>query len=67
MKMNNIKPNKQAKSLAWGIIALLFPLTSFLFVACSQDDGNYDYLPDEEVSQIKLVVDSTLTPNPYAL
>lgn len=67
MKMNNIKPNKQAKSLAWGIIALLFPFTSLFFVACSQDDGNYDYLPDEEVSQIKLTVDTTLTKNQYAI
>ena len=38
-----------------------------LCVSCSQDDGNYDYLPDSEVSKIVLVVDSTRTLNPYAI
>ena len=38
-----------------------------LCVSCSQDDGNYDYLPDSEVSKIELVVDSTRTLNPYAI
>lgn len=33
--------------------------------SCSQDDGNYDYVPDEQVSDIKLDVDTTLTPNIY--
>lgn len=35
------------------------------FTACSQDDGNYDYLPDAEVSEIKLEVDTTKTRNVY--
>ena len=36
-----------------------------LCVSCSQDDGNYDYLPDDQVSEIKLSVDTLLTPNVY--
>lgn len=35
--------------------------------SCSQDDGNYEYLPDEEVSKIELEVDTTITKNQYAL
>ena len=42
-------------------------LMCVLCVSCSQDDGNYDYLPDSEVSKIELVVDSTRTLNPYAI
>ena len=38
---------------------------SVAFTSCAKDDGNYDYLPDEQVSKIKLEVDSTLTPNMY--
>ena len=38
-----------------------------LCASCSQDDGNYDYLPDEQVSQIKLDIDTVLTKNKYAL
>jgi len=37
------------------------------FASCAKDDGNYDYLPDEEVSQIKLDVDTVRTPNEYVL
>ena len=40
-------------------------LVGALLASCSQDDGNYDYLPDEEVSKIVLTVDSALTPNMY--
>jgi len=42
-------------------------LLCVLGVSCSQDDGNYDYLPDEQVSEIKLSVDTTLTKNEYLL
>ena len=35
------------------------------FTSCSQDDGNYDYLPDEQVSEIKIEVDTTITKNLY--
>lgn len=40
-------------------------LLCVLGVSCSQDDGNYDYLADEEVSKITVSVDSLLTPNLY--
>ena len=45
-----------------GVLVLLALLT-----ACSQDDGNYSYLPDTEVSKIELDVDTTRTANPYAI
>lgn len=47
------------------IILCALSLLCVLGVSCSQDDGNYDYLPDEQVSEIKLQVDSLLTPNLY--
>ena len=37
------------------------------FASCAKDDGNYDYLPDEEVSKIKLDVDTVRTPNEFVL
>ena len=40
-------------------------LVSCMMTGCSQDDGNYDYLPDEQVGKIVISVDSTLTPNVY--
>ena len=46
-------------------LSCLFLLVSCFMVSCSQDDGNYDYLPDEQVSKIVISVDSTLTPNIY--
>ena len=46
-----------------GALGLLFAFC----VSCSQDDGNYDYLPDEQVSEIKLEIDTTITKNPYLL
>ncbi|MCR5131658.1 MAG: hypothetical protein K6C10_09405 [Prevotella sp.] len=48
-----------------GALALLFLLASLFVTSCSQDDGNYDYLPDDQVSEIKIKVDSLLTPNVY--
>jgi len=46
-------------------LSCLFLLVSCFMASCSQDDGNYDYLPDEQVSKITISVDSTLTPNIY--
>ena len=50
-----------------GLFCVFFLLMAPFMASCSQDDGNYDYLPDEEVSKIVLTVDSTLSPNPYLL
>ena len=51
-------------------MSILLAVYGALFISvglasCSQDDGNYDYLPDEQVSQIKFSIDSLLTPNIY--
>ena len=48
----------------YSILCALGLLCAFC-VSCSQDDGNYDYLPDDQVSQIKLEIDTTLTKNVY--
>ena len=50
-----------------GFSSCLLLLASSLFIGCSQDDGNYDYLPDDEVGQIKVEVDTTLTKNQYVI
>ena len=50
-----------------GFLFLLLFVATLMASSCSQDDGNYDYLPDEEVSKIELDVDTTITKNPYAL
>ena len=53
---------------------IIVTVSSFLlmFVACfmsscAQDDGNYDYLPDEEVSKIVLERDTVRSKNGYVL
>ena len=48
-----------------GLLCGSFLLAATLLAGCAQDDGNYDYLPDEEVSKIELNVDTTITKNPY--
>ena len=54
----------QMSKLFFIICSLLFSMT---FASCATDDGNYDYLPDSEVSKIELDVDTTRTKNPYAI
>lgn len=58
-KEMNMKTN-----LLYIICSLIFGVT---LVSCSQDDGNYDYLSDDEVSKIELKTDTILSPNPYLL
>ena len=52
------------KRLFGGVFSFLL-LAVGMLTACSQDDGNYDYLPDEEVSKIELETDTTKSKNPY--
>ena len=54
------------KRLFGGVFSFLL-LAVGMLTACSQDDGNYDYLPDEEVSKIELETDTTKSKNPYLL
>ena len=61
--MKDMKINIGKSTVGVFFCFLLF--LSSLMASCSQDDGNYDYLPDEQVSNIVISVDSTLTPNIY--
>ena len=54
----------QMGKLFFTICSLLFSMT---FASCSQDDGNYDYLSDEQVSKLTIEIDTTITKNPYVL
>lgn len=51
-------------NLLYIICSLIFGVT---LVSCSQDDGNYEYLSDDEVSKIVLTADSTKNTNLYLL
>lgn len=59
MKTRNIKSLLITGLVCYGI--------AVGFVSCAQDDGNYDYLPDSQVSKIELEVDEEKTPNIYAI
>ena len=54
-------------ALTMGIFSCTLLLAICSLSSCSQDDGNYDYLSDEEVSKIVLETDTVLSPNPYLL
>ena len=55
------------RALTMGMFSCTLLLAICSLSSCSQDDGNYEYLPDEEVSKIELEVDTTITKNQYAL
>lgn len=50
-----------------GLLCTTLLMAALFMVGCSQDDGNYDYLPDEQVGKITMAVDTLLTPNEYAI
>ena len=50
-------------ALTMGMFSCTLLLAICSLSSCSQDDGNYEYLPDEEVSKIELEVDTTITKN----
>lgn len=59
MKTRNIKSFLLTGLMCYGI--------AVGYISCAEDDGNYDYLPDSEVSKIELEVDEEKTPNTYAI
>jgi hypothetical protein len=46
MKTRNIKSFLLTGLMCYGI--------AVGYISCAEDDGNYDYLPDSEVSKIEL-------------
>ena len=51
----------------FGIASCFLFLAACIMASCSQDDGNYDYLSDEEVSKIVIETDTVRSQNPYLL
>ena len=49
------------------VSSFLLMFVACFMSSCAQDDGNYDYLPDEEVSKIVLERDTVRSKNGYVL
>ena len=56
---------KKLMAFVVGLFTCSLFLAPYSLTSCAQDDGNYEYLPDEEVS--KIIVDTVGVPNPYEL